>query len=279
MEYKTLNDGNRMPMLGFGTFLTSDEVCAKSVETAIRKGYRLIDTAEAYGNEEAVGKGIKASGIERSELFVVTKVNFNHYENAYETVIESLRKLDVDYLDLILLHWPFGNYYKAYRDLEKLKEEGKVKSIGVSNFEPDRLIDLIEFNKIRPAINQIETNLFVQRLNEHEWMNKYNVAHMAYAPLGQGNRNEMFDLKEIKILADRYHKTTAQILLRYLIQNDVIVIPKSVHEERIAENIDIFDFKLSDEDMALLKSLDKNEPKIGNPEDPEKVEIAMTWIR
>ncbi len=277
MEYIELNNGIKMPMLGFGTFLNNGDECEKSVCTAIKNGYRLIDTAEAYGNEEQVGNGIKASGIDRKELFIVTKVNFRSYENARETVLSSLEKLGTDYLDLVLLHWPFGNYYKAWRELEELYNEGKVKAIGVSNFEPDRLIDLIEFNKIKPTINQIETHLYCQRINEHMWEDKYGIAHMAYAPLGQGHANEMFEENVVKALSEKYRKTPAQILLRYNIQNDTVVIPKSVHENRIKENIDVFDFSLSEDEMNSLKSLDKANPMIGNPENPEKTEFAMTW--
>ena len=277
MEYIELNNGIKMPMLGFGTFLNNGDECEKSVCIAIKNGYRLIDTAEAYGNEEQVGNGIKASGIDRKELFIVTKVNFRSYENARETVLSSLEKLGTDYLDLVLLHWPFGNYYKAWRELEELYNEGKVKAIGVSNFEPDRLIDLIEFNKIKPTINQIETHLYCQRINEHKWEDKYGIAHMAYAPLGQGHANEMFEENVVKTLAEKYGKTPAQILLRYNIQNGVVVIPKSVHENRIKENIDVFDFSLSEDEMNSLKSLDKANPMIGNPENPEKTEFAMTW--
>lgn len=277
MKYIELNNGVKMPMLGYGTFLNNGDECEKSVCTAIQNGYRLIDTAEAYGNEEQVGNGIKTSGIERKELFIVTKVNFRSYESARETVLSSLEKLNTDYLDAVLLHWPFGNYYAAWRELEKLYDDGKIRSIGVSNFDPDRLIDLIEFNKIKPAVNQIETHLYCQRTSEHKWEDKYGVAHMAYAPLGQGHADEMFEEKAVKALAQKYGKTPAQILLRYNIQNGVIVIPKSVHENRIKENIDVFDFSLTDDEMNSLKSLDKTSPMIGDPENPEKTEFAMTW--
>lgn len=277
MEYIELNNGVKMPMLGFGTFLNNGDECEKSVCSAIKAGYRLIDTAEAYGNEEQVGNGIKLSGIDRKELFIVTKVNFRSYENARENVLSSLEKLNTNYLDLVLLHWPFGNYYAAWRELEKLYDEGKIRAIGVSNFNPDRLIDLIEFNKVKPAINQIETHLYCQRIKEHKWENKYNVSHMAYAPLGQGHLNEMFAEPVVMSLAKKYNKTSAQILLRYNIQKGVIVIPKSVHEERIKENINVFDFALTKDKMNSLKLLDRAKPMIGNPETPEKTEMAMTW--
>jgi 2,5-diketo-D-gluconate reductase A len=272
-----LNNGVEMPILGFGTFLNNGTDCEQSVCTAIQNGYRLIDTAEAYGNEEQVGNGIKQSGIDRKELFIVTKVNFKSYENTRETVLASLEKLGTDYLDLVLLHWPFGNYYKAWRELEALYAEGKIRAIGVSNFEPDRLIDLIHFNKVVPAVNQIETNLHCQRKTEHEWMKKYNVQHMSYAPLGQGGRSEMFTQPEVVALAEKYSKTPAQIMLRFLTQQDVIVIPKSIHEERIKENFDIFDFTLTAEELETLRAVDTATAKIGNPGQPEMVEFAMTW--
>lgn len=277
MNTITLNNGISMPLLGFGTFLMNGKKCEESVLAAVRNGYRLIDTAEAYGNEEAVGNAILKSGVARKELFLVTKVNFRSYENTRAAVEKSLEKLQTDYLDMVLLHWSFGNYYTAWRELEKLYDEGKIKAIGVSNFEPDRLIDLIEFNKIVPAVNQIETHLFCQRKKEHEWLKKYHVQHMAYAPLGQGQKNKMFSLSEVTSLARKYGKTPAQVLLRFLIQQDIIVIPKSVHESRIAENTGIFDFTLTVEEQELLKGLDEATPLIGNPENPELVEAAMKW--
>ncbi|MEI3163754.1 MAG: aldo/keto reductase [Lachnospirales bacterium] len=277
MEYFTLNNGIKMPILGFGTFLSSGDECEKAVCTAINNGYRLIDTAEAYGNEEFVGNGIKKSGVNREEIFITTKVNFKSYENTRETVINSLKKLKVDYIDMVLLHWPFGNVYKGWRELEKLYKEGIIKAIGVSNFDPDRLIDIINFNDVKPALNQIETNIYCQRKEEHKWQQKYGVAHQAYAPLGQGKINEAFNEVIIKNLAEKYNKTPAQIMLRFLIQSNVAVIPKSVHKERIIENISIFDFKLENDEMESLKALDKNNPLIGNAEKPEFVEFAMTW--
>lgn len=266
-----------MPMLGFGTFLNTGGDCRRSVAEAINAGYRLIDTAEAYGNEEQVGEGIQASGLARRELFLVTKVNFKSYDNTRKTVETSLRLLGTDYLDLVLLHWPFADYYTAWRELEALRAEGKIRAIGVSNFEPDRLVDLIAYNKIRPTVNQIETHLYCQRQPEHRWEHQYGVAHMAYAPLGQGRANEMFTEPAVRELAARYGKTPAQILLRRTVQDGVTVIPKSVHAERIKENIDIFDFELTSEEMSVLRSLDKAAPMIGTPEKPELVEMAMQW--
>lgn len=277
MNTITLNNGIQMPMLGFGTFLIGGAECEESVLTALHSGYRMIDTAEAYGNEEAVGNGIVKSGIPREELFIVTKVNFRSYENTRETVEASLKKLKTSYLDLVLLHWPFGNYYAAWRELEKLYKEEKIRAIGVSNFAPDRLIDLIEFNEITPAVNQIETHLLCQRRTEHSWMEKYHVRHMAYAPLGQGRKNEMFENPVLMEIAKAHWKTAAQIALRFLMQSGVVIIPKSVHEERIKENFDLFDFELSGDEMDRIAKMDAAAPMIGNPEDPAMVEAAMKW--
>ena len=277
MEYLTLNNGVQMPLVGFGTFMLGGDTCTEAVAAAIENGYRMIDTAEAYGNEKSVGEGIKKSGIDRKKLFLVTKVNFKSYENAEQTVMQSLANLQTDYIDLLLLHWPFANYYAAWRVLEKLYAEGKVRAIGVSNFEPDQLLDLIAYNKIVPAVNQIETNLYCQRSTERGWMDKKQVAHMAYAPLGQGNRNEMFGEPTVITLAEKYGKTPAQVLLRFLTQKGIVVIPRSTKPEHIKENFALFDFTLTNEEMAQLSALDKKEPLIGRPETPELVDFSLTW--
>ena len=277
MEYLTLHNGVQMPLVGFGTFMLSEKTCAEAVALAIESGYRMIDTAEAYGNEKEVGEGMKKSGIDRKELFLVTKVNFKSYENAEQTVMQSLANLQTDYIDLLLLHWPFANYYAAWRVLEKLYAEGKVRAIGVSNFEPDQLLDLIAYNQVIPAVNQIETNLYCQRSAERIWMDKKQVAHMAYAPLGQGNRNEMFAESAVLALAEKYGKTPAQILLRFLTQKGIVVIPKSTKPAHIKENFTLFDFTLSADEMGLLSALDKKEQLIGKPETPELVEFSLTW--
>ena len=277
MEYLTLHNGVQMPLVGFGTFMLSEKTCTEAVALAIESGYRMIDTAEAYGNEKEVGEGMKKSGIDRKELFLVTKVNFKSYENAEQTVMQSLANLQTDYIDLLLLHWPFANYYAAWRVLEKLYAEGKVRAIGVSNFEPDQLLDLIAYNQVIPAVNQIETNLYCQRSAERIWMDKKQVAHMAYAPLGQGNRNEMFAESAVLALAEKYGKTPAQILLRFLTQKGIVVIPKSTKPAHIKENFTLFDFTLSADEMGLLSALDKKEPLIGKTETPELVEFSLTW--
>ena len=277
MEYVTLNNGIQMPLVGFGTFMLGGETCKNAVAAAIETGYRLIDTAEAYGNEKEVGEGIKQSRIDRKELFLVTKVNFKSYENAEQTVLQSLANLQTDYIDLLLLHWPFANYYAAWRVLEKLYAAGTVRAIGVSNFEPDQLLDLIAYNKVIPAVNQIETNLYCQRSTERGWMNKKQVSHMAYAPLGQGNRNEMFQEPAVLALAEKYGKTPAQVLLRFLTQKEIVVIPRSAQPKHIKENFKLFDFALTPDEMAQLSALDKKEPLIGKPETPELVELSLTW--
>ena len=277
MKTITLNNNIQMPILGFGTFLMGGAECEESVLTALRSGYRMIDTAEAYGNEEAVGNAIVKSGIPREELFIVTKVNFRSYENTRKTVETSLEKLKTSYLDLVLLHWPFGNYYAAWQELENLYQEGKIKAIGVSNFEPDRLIDLIEFNEVIPAVNQIETHLLCQRREEREWLQKYHVQHMAYAPLGQGRKNEMFENPVLLEIAKAHGKSAAQVALRFHKQNGEVIIAKSVHEESIKENLDLFDFELNMSEMEQLMKMDMAAPMIGTSENPAMVEAAMKW--
>ena len=280
MEYLTLNNGIKMPLVGFGTFqLTDKNECEKSIVSAIHAGYRMIDTAQAYGNEEYVGNAIKACGVEREELFITTKLWFRNYEktDAEKSLNDSLMKLQLDYADMVLLHWPYGNVYEAWRTLERFYEAGKIRAIGISNFDPDSMIDLITFNKIKPCINQIETHLFCQRKNERKWMKKYEMAHQAYAPLGQGLVNEMFENETVKRIALNHSKTPAQIALRFLVQNGISVIPKSIHLDRIKENIDIFDFTLNNDEMTDLSLLDTAKPMIGNAKTPETTEFAMTW--
>lgn len=271
MIYQELNNGVQMPLLGFGTFQATDEVCEESVLTAIRTGYRLIDTAQAYGNEEAVGRALAKCGVPREELFITTKVDYRAYDRARASVEESLVKLGLEYLDLVLLHWPYGNYYAAWRALEELYREGKIRAIGVSNFNPDRLVDLTSFNEVVPAVNQIETHLYCQRKAHHEWEEKLGVVWQGYMPLGRGRALEMFEEEPVRKAAEKYGKTPAQVLLRFLLQSGVSVIPKSVHEERIAENFDLFDFALTAEEMESLTLLDREMILVGNPEDPQRV--------
>lgn len=281
MKTITLNNGVKIPIIGYGTYKVKEQAeCEKCVEQAINCGYRLIDTAQAYGNEEFVGNAIINSGIKREELFITTKIWFNNFEgnDAYDSAIKSIEKLRVDYVDMILIHWPYGNYYNAYRALEKLYDQKLVRAIGVSNFNPDRFIDLIKFNKIAPMVNQIETNLYCQRDEERKYLNKYGIAHQSYAPLGQGKQLEMFNEPLVLKLANKYGKTSAQILLKHLIEKDVIVIPKSSNEERIKENINVFDFNLTVDEINALNALNKNAPTGGKPETAERTEQAMSWV-
>jgi len=277
MKKIDLNNNTVIPMIGFGTYLLQGEDCYNATKEAIKIGYRMIDTAEGYGNEKEVGLAIKDSNIDRKELFITTKVHFKSYEKTKEVVYNSLKNLQTDYLDLVLLHWPFGNYYKARRDLEDLYKEGKIKAIGISNFEPNQFIDLIHFNKVIPVINQIEMHLYNQRVDERKYMEKYNIQPMAYAPLGQGRIHEIFTLDEVKEIANKYNKTTTQVLLRFLTQKDVIIIPRSKSVNHIKENFELFDFTLTDEEMNILTNLDKKLVLMGNPQSPEKVEKAINW--
>lgn len=281
MEYLTLNNGNKIPLLGYGTYRVTNSIEGrKMVKNAIDVGYRLIDTAKAYGNEEEVGLGIKDSGIDRKELFLTTKVWFSDFEKGEckRSVSESLKKLDTDYLDLVLLHWPFGNVYAAWRDLEELYKEGVVKNIGISNFNPDRFIDLALFNEVVPCINQVEIHLYSQRKEHRTWMKKYGITPQAYAPLGKGKFNEIFTLPEVEKIAEKYGKTTAQIMLRFLTQEGVSVIPKSQHKERIVENFNIFDITLDESDLEILRGLDRNSPIEGVPHHPWKVETMKNRV-
>ncbi len=280
MEHITLSNGVAMPVMGFGTYQITDLAqCQQCVLDAIAAGYRMIDTAQAYYNEEAVGAALAQCGVAREELFVVTKVHFRNFTpgKCRQSVLESLEKLRVDYLDSVLLHWPFNDYYTAWRELEELYEEGLLRSIGVSNFHADRLIDLINYNKIAPHIDQIEAHLFCQQKVCREWMDKYGVTAMAYAPLGQARRQEMYELPQVAGPAQKYGKTPAQVMLRFLIQSGFVPIPKSVHAERIKENVKVFDFTLTDAEMEALGALDTGVAMIGNPENPVRAEAALHW--
>ncbi len=280
MKTITLNNGITMPRVGFGTYLIKDhQVCRQAVLDAIAAGYRLIDTAQIYGNEEAVGAAVKASDVPREELFITTKIWFKSHEteDARASLEESFARLGLDYVDLVLIHWPFGNTYAAYRVLEEFYEAKRVRAIGVSNFTAGQLVDLIKFNKVVPAVNQVESNLLSQQQDLHKVMTAYGVCHQAYAPFGQGKHNEMFDLPVVKEIAAAHGKTGRQVALRYFIQNDVTVLPKSIHPERMKANIDIFDFVLTPEEMERLKAVDTKQQFAGNPLDPAVIEDAMTW--
>lgn len=273
MKHVTLNNGTKMPILGFGVYqITDASQCEQAVYDALMAGYRSIDTAAAYMNEEAVGCAIKRSGLPREELFITTKLWIQDagYENAKKAFAKSLGRLQLDYLDLYLIHQPFGDYYGAWRAMEELHREGKIRAIGVSNFLPDRLVDLIVHNEIVPAINQVETHPFCQQVESALLMKEYDVQIESWAPFAEG-RNNMFQNQVLLALAEKHNKSVAQIILRWLIQRDVVVIPKSVHKERIIENSNIFDFELSSEDIETIKALDTKESCFFSHRDPAMV--------
>lgn len=281
MEYVKLNNDIKMPILGYGVFQIPDqEECERCVLDAIEVGYRLIDTAQAYGNEEAVGKAIKRCNVAREELFITTKVWIANagYENAKKSIEVSLEKLQIDYLDLLLIHQPFNDYYGTYRAMEDLYKEGKIRAIGVSNFYPDRLIDLIKFNKVVPAVNQVETHPYNQQVKAKDVMKKYGVQIQAWAPFAEG-KNGIFSDETLKTVGDKYNKSNAQVALRYLIQSGVAVIPKTVHKDRMIQNIDVFDFELSKEDMDVIADLDKGESLFFSHYDPQMVEYLTGLVR
>ncbi len=273
MEYVKLSNGLKMPALGYGVYQVTKDECERCVIDALDAGYRSIDTAQSYFNEEEVGSAIKKSGVPREDIFLTTKVWVEHYgyENTKASVLESMRKLQTDYIDLMLLHQPFSDYYGAWRALEELYKEGKIKAIGVSNFYPDRLVDIASFAEICPMVNQVETHIFNQQIEAKKWMDKYNVQIEAWAPFGEG-RKGTFDNEVIMNIAKKYNKSTAQVMLRWNIQRGVVVLPKSTHKERMIENINVFDFTLSDEDMAAITALDKNTSSFFSHYDPSMVE-------
>lgn len=273
MNYVTLENGVKMPQLGYGVYQVTKEECERCVLDALKVGYRLFDTAQSYFNEEEVGNAIVKSGVSREEIFLTSKVWIDHYgyEECRKSVLESLRKLKTDYIDLMLLHQPFSDYYGAYRALEDLYDEGKIKAIGISNFYPDRMVDLASFTRIKPMINQIEIHPYHQQIFSKEWHDKYGVQLEAWAPFGEGRKN-MFELSELKEIGDKYGKTVAQVILRWHLQRGIVVIPKSTHLERMKENFNVFDFELAQEDMDVISKLDKNESSFFSHQDPSIVE-------
>lgn len=281
MEYVTLNNGIKMPKVGFGVFqITDKEECTKVVLDAIDAGYRLIDTAQAYGNEEAVGEAILKSSVPREELFITTKVWISNagYEKAKESIEESLKKMKLDYLDLVLIHQPVNDYYGTYRAMGDLNKEGKIKSIGVSNFYPDRIVDLALFNEVTPAVNQIEINPFHQQLIAQEINNKYEVQLQAWAPFAEG-KNGMFDNPTLKSIGDKYNKSVAQVILRWLLQRGIVPLAKTVNKERMKQNIDVFNFELNEDDMNEISSLDKKESSFFNHQEASSVEMLASLRR
>lgn len=273
MNYVTLENGVKMPQLGYGVYQVTKEECERCVLDALKVGYRLFDTAQSYFNEEEVGNAIVKSGVSREEIFLTSKVWIDHYgyEECRKSVLESLRKLKTDYIDLMLLHQPFSDYYGAYRALGDLYDEGKIKAIGISNFYPDRMVDLASFTRIKPMINQIEIHPYHQQVFSKEWHDKYGVQLEAWAPFGEGRKN-MFELSELKEIGDKYGKTVAQVILRWHLQRGIVVIPKSTHLERMKENFNVFDFELAQEDMDVISKLDKNESSFFSHQDPSIVE-------
>jgi len=279
MKTKILNNGVEMPLLGFGVFQVTDpEVCETSVLEAVRTGYRLIDTAYVYGNEEAVGRAIIKSGVAREELFITTKLWIQDagYEKAKKAFEKSLKNLQLDYLDLYLIHQPFGDVHGAWRAMEELYEEGKIKAIGVSNFHPDRVMDLILSNKVIPAVNQIELHPFYQRNDSIDFLKDNKVQPESWGPFAEG-RNNIFSNEALLSIAKKHNKSVAQVILRWLTQKGIVAIPKSVHKERIEENFDIFDFELKSGDMELIASLDTGKSLFLDHRSPETVKMLRGW--
>ena len=272
MENVKLNNVIEMPILGYGVYQVTPEECERCVLDAISVGYRLIDTAQAYQNEEGVGNAIVKCGVSREELFIVTKVWISNggYEKAKISIDESLRKLQTDYIDLLLIHQPFNDYYGTYRAMEEAYKAGKVRAIGVSNFYPDRFVDLAEFCEIKPAVNQVETHVFNQQVEPQKIMQEYGTQIMSWGPFAEG-RNGFFTNETLKMIADKYQKSVAQVALRFLIQRGVVVIPKSTHKERMIQNFNVFDFALSTNDMEEIAKLDKKESLFFSHYDPKIV--------
>lgn len=276
MQKVILNNGVEMPILGFGVFQMNDpKECEQAVYEALMAGYRLIDTAASYLNEEAVGRAIKRSGVAREELFITTKlwVQDAGYDSTKKAFAKSLERLQLDYLDLYLIHQPFGDVYGSWRAMEELYHEGKIRAIGVSNFHPDRLIDLIIHNEVIPAVNQVETHPFNQQIESSKFMKENNVQIESWGPFAEG-KNNMFQNEILLSIAEKYHKSVAQVILRWLTQRGVVAIPKSVRKERIIENFNIFDFELSQEDMEKIATLDTKDSLFFSHRDPEMVK----WI-
>jgi 2,5-diketo-D-gluconate reductase A len=268
-----LNNGVEMPILGFGVFQVPDpKECERSVYDAIETGYRLIDTAASYMNEEAVGNAIRKCGVAREELFITTQLWIQDagYENTKKAFEKSLKKLQLDYLDLYLIHQPYGDVHGSWRAMEELNREGKTKAIGISNFHPDRVVDLISFNEIVPAVNQIETHPFHQQIETQKFLQENNIQHESWGPFAEG-KNGLFKNEVLASIGKKYNKSIAQVVIRWLIQRGVVAIPKSVRKERMEENFNVFDFQLSDDDMKLIQTLDQKESAFFDHRDPNMV--------
>ena len=279
MKYVTLSNGIKMPMLGYGVYQVTKDECERCVLEALKVGYRSIDTAQSYFNEEEVGSAIEKSGVPRDEIFLTSKVWVEHYgyEECKKSVEVSLKKLKTDYIDLMLLHQPFGDYYGAWRALEELYEAGKLRAIGISNFYADRMVDIASFARIRPMVNQVEIHPHNQQIVAKEWNGKYGLQLEAWAPFGEG-RGGMFELPELKIIAEKYNKSVAQVILRWHLQRGIVVIPKSTHIERMKENFDVFGFELTADDMSAITSLDKNTSLFFSHTDPNMVEWFVKMV-
>lgn len=278
MENIVLSNGVKMPVLGYGVYQVEPDECERCVSDAVEAGYRLIDTAQAYCNEEGVGRAVKKSGIKRDEFFIVTKVWISNagYENAKKSIETSLSKLQTDYIDLLLIHQPFNDYYGTYRAMEEFYEKGVLKSIGVSNFYPDRFMDFSNFVKVKPMVNQMETHIFNQQKKLHEILKENKCQLMSWGPFAEG-RNDFFNNTVLKSIGSKYGKTSSQTALRYLIQKNIIVIPKSTHKERMIENINVFDFSLSNDDMAALEKLDTENSLFFSHYDPDFVKFILNY--
>lgn len=278
MKTIKLNNGIEMPQIGYGVYQVSPDECERCVSDALKTGYRMIDTAQAYHNEEGVGRAVKNSGINRSDIFIVNKVWISNYgyEKAKASIDDSLRKLQTDYIDLMLLHQPFCDRYGAYRALEDAYREGKLRAIGVSNFYPDHFIDLASNVDIVPAVNQVETHVFNQQTEAQKIMEEFGTHIMSWGPLAEG-RNNLFSNETLTKTGNSHGKSVAQIALRWLIQRGVIIIPKSVHIERMEQNLDIFDFELTDEEMAEIATLDTGKSLFFDHHDAETTKLFMRW--
>ena len=281
MEYVTLNNGVKMPILGFGVYQITDPAqCEQAVVDAVSVGYRLIDTAASYGNEEAVGRAIRRCGVPREELFITTKlwISDTSYEGAKKAFRKSMEKLGLDYLDLYLIHQPMNDYYGAWRAMTELYKEGKIRAIGVCSFYPDRLADLIAFNEVVPAVNQVETNIFFQQIKAQEVMQAKGVQMESWAPFAEG-RGNLFDNPVLKCIGKKYGKSVAQIVLRWQIQRGIVCIPKSVRKERMVQNIQVFDFTLSQDDMELIAALDTERSAFFDHRDPAVIDMLAGLVR
>ncbi len=279
MQYVTLSNGVKMPQLGYGVYPVSKDECERCVLDALKVGYRHIDTAQSYFNEEEVGSAIEKSGIPREEIFLTTKVWIEHYgyEETKKSILVSMKKLKTDYIDLVLLHQPFADYYSAWRALEDLYAQGKIRAIGISNFYPDRMVDICSFSRIKPMVNQVETHPFNQQIEAQKWMEKYGVQIEAWAPLAEC-RNGLLENPILADIGKRYSKTIAQVILRWELQRGIVIIPKSTHIERMKENFNVFDFALTDDEMQKITELDTKTSAFFSHTEPAMVEWFVKMV-